>query len=510
MILGEGSRTASTAASLDDLFRRAGVRHPDALALVDPANRENFTDGSPRTLTFAQADCAISTLAARLRGLGLQTDTIVAMQLPNTVEGVIAFLGVVRAGMIAVPMPLMWRQQEIVAALDHIGAKAIVTTSRIGKAAHAEIAMRAAAELFTIRHVCGFGRNLPDGIASLDDVFTPGSADASMTYTRPGPAAAHVAAITFGLDANGLTPVARSHVELVAGGLETFLEVDAAPDTPLLSTISIASLAGIALTILPWLLSGGTLHLHHGFDPQAFAAQCDALGDGTVVLPAAAVAAIGDAGLLTNANQKIVSLWRAPERLAASKAWEGRSALVDVASFGETGLVAARRGDNRLPVAMPRGAVASSRRAPGAPIVIETTRSAAGTLALRGRMVPVQGFPPGAERGHTPRFSLEDAGYIDTGFGCRVSRDARTLIVTTPPPGVTVVGGYRFHRRDVDGLVAQVDPDATIVALPDADLGQRLAGSAANRADLLAKLKARGVNALISGAFQPRGASEAA
>ena len=96
------------------------------------------------------------------------------MQLPNTVESVIAFLGVLRAGMIAAPMPLLWRQQDIVAALGHIGAKAIVTSSRIGTTAHAEIAMRAAAELFPIRHVCGFGRNLPDGIVSLDDVFTLG------------------------------------------------------------------------------------------------------------------------------------------------------------------------------------------------------------------------------------------------------------------------------------------------------------------------------------------------
>jgi len=46
--------------------------------------------------------------------------------------------------------------------------------------------------------------------------------------------------------------------------------------------------------------------------------------------------------------------------------------------------------------------------------------------------------------------------------------------------------------------------------LPDADLGQRLAGTTANRAALRAKLQARGVNPLISGAFQPRGAPEAA
>jgi len=70
MILGEINRASDITTTLDDLFRRAGVRHPDALALVDPPNRASFTDGPPRTLSYAQADHAISALAARLRGLG--------------------------------------------------------------------------------------------------------------------------------------------------------------------------------------------------------------------------------------------------------------------------------------------------------------------------------------------------------------------------------------------------------------------------------------------------------
>ena len=111
--------------------------------------------------------------AARLRRLGLQTDTVVAMQLPNTVESVIALLGVLRAGMIAAPLPLLWRKQEMVAALGRIGAKAIVTTARIGECAHAELAMQVAAELFPIRYVCAFGSDLPDGVVPLDDVFAP-------------------------------------------------------------------------------------------------------------------------------------------------------------------------------------------------------------------------------------------------------------------------------------------------------------------------------------------------
>ncbi|HEY2426096.1 MAG TPA: class I adenylate-forming enzyme family protein [Pseudolabrys sp.] len=506
MILGEPSRTAGTAATLDDLFRRAGVRHPDAIALVDPPNRESFTGGAPRTLSFAQADRAISVFAAKLRGFGLQTDSIVAIQLPNTVESIVAFLGVLRAGMIAAPMPLLWRHQDIVAALGQIAAKAIITCSHIGAVAYAERARQAAVELFSIRHVCGFGPDLPDGVVPLDDVFGSGFADIPAAYIRPSPAALHVAAITFGLESRGITPIARNHIELVAGGLETFLAADIMADTPQLSTIPISSFAGVALTLLPWLLSGGAQHLHHGFDSDAFAAQCGALGNGRVMLPAAAVAPISEAGLLTSAKQTAVALWRAPERMAGAKPWESPSVLVDVASFGEIGVLAARRGANRLSDAIPHGVVDPSHRAAGAPVLIETTRGGAGTLALRGRMVP--SFPQGTGRDHALRLSANSAGYVDTGFACRV--DARGLVVTAPPAGITVIGGYPFHLNRVDELIAGIDRDATIVALPDADLGQRFAGRAVDRINLLSKLTQQGVNPLISAAFQPRGTSEAA
>jgi hypothetical protein len=53
--------------------------------------------------------------------------------------------------------------------------------------------------------------------------------------------------------------------------------------------------------------------------------------------------------------------------------------------------------------------------------------------------------------------------------------------------------------------VAAVDPAAVIVALPDALLGQRLAGSARDSDAVAAELQARGVNSLITGAFRTRG-----
>ena len=109
-----------------------------------------------------------------------------------------------------------------------------------------------------------------------------------------------------------------------------------------------------------------------------------------------------------------------------------------------------------------------------------------------------------------PRLSSDSAGYVDTGFACRLDRNAQTLTITAPPPGTIAVGGYCFRANLIDALVADADLDATLVALPDSDLGQRFAGAAADRATLRAKLQAQRINPLISGAFVLRGAPEAA
>lgn len=432
MILSDTQQAEGTGATLDDLFRRAGVRRPDALALIDPPNGETITGGAPRRLTYAEADRAISALAAKLRRLSLQTDMVVAMQLANTVDSVIALLGVLRAGMIAAPLPLLWREQEMVAALSRIGAKAIVTSSHVGLAAQSEIAMQVAAELFPIRHICGFGRDLPDGVVPLDDVFNPAPTEFYQPSVRPGPPAAHVAAITFDVTGDGFVPVARSQSELIAGGLAVFREAGIAENATILSTIPAVSFAGIALTLMPWLLAGGTLALHHGFDPAVFAEQSRAHEPCSVVLPGPALTLLADAGLLGGHIKNILALWRAPEQLASAVPWQRDAALVDIASFDETGLLPARRGPDGLPAPIPHGAFVA-------------------------------------------------------------------------PAGITTVGGYRFCQREVDAVVAGADPAAVIVALPDAHLGQRFAGSAQDGAALAAKLQARGVNSLIAAAFLPRG-----
>ncbi len=164
----------TSAPSLDDLFRRSVARKPDAEALADPFDKVRVTGQPPRRLTYAQADRAVTNLAAHFIDAGLPMGSVVAIQLPNTIEATLAMLAAVRAGLVVALLPQLWRQAELSDALNRIGARAIVGAARIDGVDHAEIAMNAAADAFSVRHVGVFGNDVPEGMAALDDiVFAP-------------------------------------------------------------------------------------------------------------------------------------------------------------------------------------------------------------------------------------------------------------------------------------------------------------------------------------------------
>jgi non-ribosomal peptide synthetase component E (peptide arylation enzyme) len=515
MILGNGDIAASPASvsenvTLDEIFSRVAHRRPDALALADPPNRPGFTDGVPRKLTFADADRTITAIAGRLRQMGLSADAIVGIQLPNTVENILAILGVMRAGMIAAPLPLLWRRADMIGALAGIGGKALITCGHVGAFNHSLFAMRVAAEVFSIRYVCAFGNNLPDGVVSFDDLFAAEKPDPVRSFAvdqRSNPAA-HVAAISFDVGEGGIVPVARSHLELLAGGLGVLLESKLAQDDTILSTLAPASFAGLCQTMLPWLLCGGTLMLHHPFDLPALIQQWQKGGRcGALMLPAPIAFCLAEAGMIADSSPAaIVASWRSPEQLSASPLWQQRdTGFVDVSIFGEVGLVAARRDPSGQPAPLPLGPVAAPRDSGSALLVAELSSTRRGTLGLRGPMTPHHNFPPGAERAGLPHLAIGPDGVIDTGFGCKCDDETKTLVVTGPPSGIVNVGGYRLPLRDLQDVVGRIDAAASLAAMPDPLIGQRLVGHAADCHTMQAALGAVGVNPIVVSAFREGG-----
>ena len=508
MILGDSKPTAATDSqtTLDDMFRRHAARRPHAIALVDPPNRSNFTSGAPRRLSYAEADRLVDGIASRLHKLGLPPDTVIGIFLPNTVEIVLTILGVLRAGMIAAPMPLLWRRADTREALGRIGAKVIVTASRIGDLDAGDLAMRVAADLFPIRYVCAFGGGRPDGAVPMDDLMSAAGAEDLRPTERGRDPALHVALVTWDVTPEGPVAVARNHAELIAGGLGTLIESGIEPGEVILGACAASSFAGVALTVVRWLLTGGTLCLHHGFDAASFAAQGRDERCNAIVVPGAAVPRLAAAGLLTHADlRNILAVWRAPERmLAAAPMKETPQALIDVAVFGEAALVAMRRSDSGCPAPIPLRSMCAPPGSPQPAAAIEIARTAGGTLALRGPMVPRHPFPPGGERLGHPEWRANATGFVDTGYACRQSREGAHVLVTAPPPGMVSIGGHRLVLRQMEELVRRVSGDATIAALPNALSGLRLAGAGADMAGARAELLALGAHALVTEAFHDR------
>lgn len=485
-----------SAPSLDDLFRRSVARKPDADALADPLDKQRVTGQPPRRLTYAQADRAVSSLAAHFVDAGLPTGSIVAIQLPNTIETTLTVLAAARAGLVAALLPQLWRQAELTDALNRIGARAIVGTVRIDGIDHAEIAMNAAAEAFSVRHVCMFGSDVPEGMAALDDIVFGSHPPRSIADRDPRRANF----ITFDITPEGLRVVPRTQMQMIAGGLATFLAAGVAPGVRMLSAAMPSSFAGLCASMVTWLLSGGSLAFHHPFDAEVLLGQIEQERCELLIAPAPLALRLAETGAFaeTSLNQ-VIGFWRTPEQVAASALWTGTQRFSDLYAFGEAGLFALpREADGAaapvLPGSLQRRGQASS--AAGEAFVTKT-----GTLALRGAMIPIAAYAPQRR----PREALAPQpalDHVDTGYAARLDRKTGAICITAPPSGVLNVGGYRFLANDLNDWAQRLPQGGMLTALPDRVSGHRLAGRASDNARARAALAQLGLNPLMVEAFR--------
>jgi hypothetical protein len=488
--------------TLDSLFRRLLARRPEALALADAPDKPRVTGQPPQRLTFAQADRAIAALAAHFVEAGLPANSVIAVQLPNTIELVLTILAAHRAGLVVALLPQLWRQAELTVALNRTGARAIVTMSRIDGVGHADLAMNAAVEAFSIRHVCGFGSDLPEGMACLDDVMA--NAPASVpSATQDGRRAA---IISFDVTADGFRAVPRTHLHLIAGGLAIFLESGVPQGATILSAFAPSSFAGIASSLVIWLLSGGALILHHPFDADVLEQQINEQACDVLVAPAPLALRLAEAGMLSRmaALRQVIGLWRAPEQVASSPEWPaGPATLTDVYLFGEAGLLAACRTGDGAPIPILPGPQRAPRDAEDASITGEILLTPKATLALRGPMIPVAAYAPSSPSGNS-LVAQPPLDHVDTGYAARLDRTTGALCITAPPSGIMAVGGYRFRAHDLQEWAKRLGQGALLTALPDRLSGHRLAGRAQDNARAREAFSELGLNPLMSEAFRDR------
>ncbi len=476
------------------LRRRAGQR-PEALALVDPQNREALGLGRPRALSYGEADGAVDALASYFIDLGLAPGDRIAVQLPNIAEHALVLLGAWRAGLTVVALPMLWRGAEITKVCADGAPVALIGVAAFEGEARAEDLCRTAAREIAVRFVLGFGQGLPDGVAPLDEILETGRHGMHAPVSR---AMAGPALITFTARAGEpVLPVVRTEDELLAQGAMTVMALGLDRGDVILNPYPLTGQAGLSLGLAPWLISGAALALHQPFDYAAFVSQVLDTGATVTALPAPIRAELARDGVLQRQQcrlRRLGCVWSAAQ--LAETAPSPAAALAsyfDLYPLGDVASLVLRRGLRADPSALPLGPVPLGDAGEGA-VFVET------------RLAPrLDGGHELLLRGPVVSHGLSDSplapdpdGFVGTGLRAAANADG-TSVRLVRDAELIQHGGVAIAASELDALYRDFPGflDAACFTAPDPMAGDRIFAAVVPRADAAVSLAA--LHAFLAG-----------
>ncbi len=249
-----------------DLFEKSVERFPDAMALVDPLDREQFFAGSVQRLTYRELDQKVNRLAGSLLSAGLKKDDIILMQLPNLVELVMVYLATSKIGAIVSPVPVQFRTHELNYILSILQPKAIITVGQFDGFNYAEMFKDLQIKYPHVHTIIGLGRDLPQGVLAFDMLLDNAVADRiPAKYVAENPNDANdvfTICWTSGAEPNPKgVPRSYNHWITIANAMVDGVPIDR--ESCLMNAFPLVAMAGIGGMLVPWLLTGCKLVLHH-------------------------------------------------------------------------------------------------------------------------------------------------------------------------------------------------------------------------------------------------------
>ncbi len=342
--------------TINDIFQRTVERSPQALAVVDPPNRDEITGGQPLRLTYMQVQAAADTLATILLEQGIRKDDIIAAQLPNIVELVTLYLAAARIGAIVSPFPAQYREYELEQLVNFIEAKTFITTSRIGKHAHASMIADLRPQLPTLKSILVLGEEVPEGTISLNALMdAPHDTHLLTDYLRNITISANDVFTICWTSGTESRPkgVPRSHNEWLVIGIAMMEAATLDPGCVILNPFPLVNMAGIGGMFMSWLLTGGTFVQHHPLSLPVFLRQiATEKVNFTVAPPALLNMLLQNEALLANADItsiKTLGSGSAPLSPWMVKAWQEKYGIYIVNFFGSNEGTTFISGPNEIP-----------------------------------------------------------------------------------------------------------------------------------------------------------------
>jgi acyl-CoA synthetase (AMP-forming)/AMP-acid ligase II len=274
--------------TLADLFDRLVRDRPDALALVDPPNRGALGLGLSRRLTYREASDMADRLAGALLDAGVGRDDIVLVQMPNTVELVLCYLAAARIGAVVSPVPVQFRTHELRQVLPLLEPRAWLTVAAFGGFRFVDMAVSMRGELPSIAALAALGDDLPGGVASLDEwLSSPRDRGRLDAWRAAHPVSANDVATICWTSGTEAEPkgVPRSHNQWISIAWATVDGCELQEGDALLNPFPMVNMSGIGGMLVPWLLTGGKLVMHHPLDLNVFLAQIPVEGIRYTVAP---------------------------------------------------------------------------------------------------------------------------------------------------------------------------------------------------------------------------------
>lgn len=455
------------------LLRRRAQQRPGVTALADPPNLHELDLGQPRSFTYHEADTAVDALASFFIELGLQPGDTIAMQMPNVAVTPLTLLASWRAGLSVVALPMLWRAYELRRVCEEIAPKALIGVSHFAGEPYAERLCTIAVEQLSVRFVLGFGPELPDGVASLDVVLAVGKGGAP----RGSDAGKGPALITFTARSGfPLLPVIRSEEELLAQGAMTVLALALDRKDVILNPYPLTGPPGLALGLMPWLISGSTLAQHHPFDYPAFVEQLLASGATVTALPSPVLAELAKDGVLLKPAcglRRLGTVWPSPDIAGAPPPSDGAAPLLfDFYPLGDLAGIVLRREARNRPQPIPLGPIGIDED--GGDAVFVETRLATpdddagfGELLIRGPVVPQNSAGP---------LAPDRDGFVATGLRATPDVSGSADLTFKRDPELLRHGGMAIATAEFDELYRLYPGflDAACFVLPDPIVGDRL------------------------------------